>query len=156
MTTGARPNESSSIISSFGRAMTPRAIATICCSPPERWPCQGLQASLTRGKISITRCRSRLDLLPIVATERDQQQLIAHRPWPGTGAGPRHVGDAQLDDTLRWGAGDRVAGDSISAQARRQQAADGRQPASILPPRWPPQSDDLASEHVSSDTPHST
>ena len=32
---GARPRNGSSIIRSFGRAIRPRAIATICCSPPE-------------------------------------------------------------------------------------------------------------------------
>jgi hypothetical protein len=32
---GARPRNGSSIMSSFGRAIKPRAMATICCSPPE-------------------------------------------------------------------------------------------------------------------------
>src|SRR5437588_703352 len=37
-TLGARPSEGSSIISSRGRAISPRPIATICCSPPDSVP----------------------------------------------------------------------------------------------------------------------
>ncbi len=36
--TGERPSESSSIISTFGSAISPRATATICCSPPLNVP----------------------------------------------------------------------------------------------------------------------
>src|SRR6266705_3534892 len=35
---GARPRLGSSRINSRGRAISPRAIATICCSPPESVP----------------------------------------------------------------------------------------------------------------------
>ena len=36
-TSGARPSDGSSMRSRLGAVMSPRPIATICCSPPERF-----------------------------------------------------------------------------------------------------------------------
>src|SRR5438309_2691547 len=57
-TLGARPRDSSSTISSFGRAIMPRPIATICCSPPDSVPASRDSLSLRAGKRSRTRARS--------------------------------------------------------------------------------------------------
>ena len=49
---GARPSDSSSIISSFGLAMKAMPRASICCSPPDRLPAIWSLRSRRRGKIS--------------------------------------------------------------------------------------------------------
>src|SRR6267378_2475748 len=57
-TFGARPSDSSSTISSFGRAIMPRPIATICCSPPDSVPASRASLSLSAGKWSRARVMS--------------------------------------------------------------------------------------------------
>jgi len=44
---GARPIEGSSSMISDGRAMSARAMASICCSPPDRVPASWCSASST-------------------------------------------------------------------------------------------------------------
>ena len=53
-TSGARPSDGSSIIMSFGRAMSARPTASICCSPPESVPPACHERSRRRGKRSYT------------------------------------------------------------------------------------------------------
>ena len=48
---GERPSEGSSRISSFGSAISPRPIASICCSPPDSVPACWRCRSAKRGKI---------------------------------------------------------------------------------------------------------
>ena len=48
-TSGARPSDGSSIISSFGRLMSARPTASICCSPPESVPPACQLRSFRRG-----------------------------------------------------------------------------------------------------------
>ena len=55
---GIRPSDGSSSISSFGPHIMPRAMATICCSPPESVPASWFERSWMRGKISYI-CSSR-------------------------------------------------------------------------------------------------
>ena len=45
---GDRPSEGSSNTSSLGSAIMPRAIATICCSPPDSEPAYWASRSRTR------------------------------------------------------------------------------------------------------------
>ena len=47
---GARPSDSSSMMSSFGSAMNAIASASICCSPPEMSPARWSRWSRSRGK----------------------------------------------------------------------------------------------------------
>ena len=49
-TSGARPREGSSIISSFGLAIMARPTASICCSPPDSVPASCHSRSFRRGK----------------------------------------------------------------------------------------------------------
>ena len=62
---GARPSEGSSNSISFGRDISARPIASICCSPPLRVPAGWLRRSANTGKrdrirsmSSATRARS--------------------------------------------------------------------------------------------------
>ena len=56
-TSGARPNDGSSRISRRGRSSSARAIASICCSPPESVPACWRRRSRSRGS-SRTRART--------------------------------------------------------------------------------------------------
>ncbi len=47
--------EGSSSSSTLGRAISPRPMASICCSPPDRVPPYWLRRSLRRGKLLNTR-----------------------------------------------------------------------------------------------------
>jgi hypothetical protein len=51
---GARPSDSSSIISSRGLAMKAMPSVSICCSPPDRLPARSPQRSRSVGKCSST------------------------------------------------------------------------------------------------------
>ena len=48
---GARPSDGSSSSNSFGRDISPRAIATICCWPPERVQPSAFSNGLISGKM---------------------------------------------------------------------------------------------------------
>ena len=48
--TGARPIDGSSSRISFGRDMSARPTASICCSPPDRLPARWLRRSASTGK----------------------------------------------------------------------------------------------------------
>ena len=54
---GARPMDGSSSISSLGLDISPRPMASICCSPPDRVPAICLRRSFSRGNCSYTRSR---------------------------------------------------------------------------------------------------
>ena len=49
-TSGARPSDGSSIISSLGLAIMARPTASICCSPPDSVPASCHSRSFSRGK----------------------------------------------------------------------------------------------------------
>ena len=55
---GASPSEGSSSMQQRGPAISPRPIATICCSPPDSVPASCCRRSLSRGNIANT-CSSR-------------------------------------------------------------------------------------------------
>ena len=63
MMTGASPSDSSSRRSSRGPLASPRAIASICCSPPERSPAR-LRAQLVRASGSTRKRHSRRGACP--------------------------------------------------------------------------------------------
>src|SRR5215470_1203479 len=54
---GERPSEGSSRISRRGSDMSPRPIASICCSPPDSVPARCTMRSRRRGKVPYTRSR---------------------------------------------------------------------------------------------------
>ena len=64
---GARPIDGSSSSSSFGRAISPRPIASICCSPPERVPPSWVRRSFRRGKLLNDSLHVALDLGLVLA-----------------------------------------------------------------------------------------
>ena len=57
--TGARPREGSSISSTRGSDMSPRPMASICASPPDREPAACRRRSFRRGNSPYTRSRLR-------------------------------------------------------------------------------------------------
>ncbi|MDT4799315.1 hypothetical protein FQZ97_319690 [compost metagenome] len=57
-TMGARPSDGSSSSSSLGRLISARAMASICCSPPDMVMARWLRRSLRRGNSSNMRCMS--------------------------------------------------------------------------------------------------
>ncbi|MOA24091.1 hypothetical protein D3C78_1447530 [compost metagenome] len=57
-TIGASPRDGSSSSSSFGRLISARAMASICCSPPDMVMARWLRRSLRRGNRSNMRCMS--------------------------------------------------------------------------------------------------
>ena len=59
---GARPSDGSSSMSTFGRAISARPIASICCSPPDSVPAICVRRSRRRGKSLKTRSIS--DAIP--------------------------------------------------------------------------------------------
>ena len=61
---GASPIDGSSIRSSFGFDISARAIATICCSPPESVPASCARRSYSRGKRLYTRSKSSFSPFP--------------------------------------------------------------------------------------------
>ena len=55
---GASPRLGSSHSSSFGRLISALAMASICCSPPDRLPARWLRRSDSRGNVSYQRSMS--------------------------------------------------------------------------------------------------
>jgi len=54
---GASPREGSSNMTTLGRPMSPRPMASICCSPPDSVPAAWRRRSFKRGKSSKTSFR---------------------------------------------------------------------------------------------------
>ena len=98
---GARPIDGSSSSSSFGRAISARPIASICCSPPDSVPAFWLLRSASRGKRSKTRSRSSSMLGLVVALERAHLEVLEHGHAPED---RRPSGDCEMpmrDDLVR-------------------------------------------------------
>ena len=90
---GASPRDISSTIRSFGRAIRPRPIATICCSPPESVRASRFSLSLRAGKYSST-LRTSVSMSPSRRAYAPSRKFFStdivsksRRPW-GTCAIP--------------------------------------------------------------------
>ena len=92
---GASPIEGSSSSKSVGRAMRPRPSATICCSPPERYPAFRPRRSRRRGKYSITRSMSRATPGSILARKGARAQVLHHGELRKEPPPLHHVSDAE-------------------------------------------------------------
>src|SRR6267142_584953 len=99
--TGARPRLGSSSRSSRGRAMSPRPIAHICCSPPDK--------------------------VPAIRREAAELEVVAHGQRGKELTALRHVGDAARDDLRRAEAVEPVAFELDAPGADRQEPADRAQ-----------------------------
>ena len=74
---------------SLGLAISARAIATICCSPPESVPASWSRRSLRRGNSSNTRSRSACDLRLVGAGEGSHLEVLEHGHPRETAGAPR-------------------------------------------------------------------
>ncbi len=79
---------------SRGRPISARAMATICCSPPDSVPARLLDALGDAGE----QCQHALVVLrdrgPVAPGERAHQQVLAHRHGAEQPPGLRHGADA--------------------------------------------------------------
>ena len=66
---GARPIDGSSSMSSLGLAISPLAVASICCSPPESVPPFWVRRSFRRGNSSNTQSMALVDSRGILVPE---------------------------------------------------------------------------------------
>ena len=86
---GASPKLISSTRSSFGSDARPRAIASICCSPPDSKPARRLSSGARTGNISSAFCiaaarRSRAPVRPSLrfsSTERSKNRDLSSATW---------------------------------------------------------------------------
>ncbi len=92
---GARPSSGSSSSSSAGLVISARAIASICCSPPESWLPMLPRRSASRGKSSIDGRQ-----VPAAGARRDGEVLL-HRQRREDLALLRHPAEAQLGAPVR-------------------------------------------------------
>ena len=141
---GARPSDGSSSISSFGRATSARAIASICCSPPESVPACWLKPLANAGNKSSARSRSAANAGAILAREARQLQVLVDREIGEDLAAFRHLHQAALHDPMRRPALNRLAVEldrcrASAAASRRSCAA-----SSICRPRCADQRHDFA------------
>ena len=92
---GASPRLISSTISSFGFVVSARAIASICCSPPESRPARRSSSRSRAGKYSSARSRSDEPFGRAEARFSCDRQLEEQRPILG------HVGEPVARDEVR-------------------------------------------------------
>ena len=93
---GASPIDGSSRRSSFGRAMSARPIAHICCSPPDIVPAFCVRRSWSRGKSSKTRSMSLGEVLLVGALERAHLEVLRAPSCAGRAAAPPGSGRSRF------------------------------------------------------------
>ena len=153
---GARPRLSSSIIKSFGRAASARAIANICCSPPDMRPARRsmIPARAGNGASAVsTAFGSRLG-----AARRRCSRPVSPKKSArssGTWARPRRVSSsARFPARRRPVARGRDTEHASLAGEARQQARDRQQGGRLAGAVRPQQRDDLTREHLEVDLVH--
>ncbi len=75
---GARPIDGSSSSSSFGRAISARPIAHICCSPPDIVPAFCVLRSASRGNSVEDAVEVLLQARLVLALERAHLEVLEH------------------------------------------------------------------------------
>ena len=163
---GARPSEGSSIASSFASNISARAVASICCSPPESVPAICSLRSDSRGN-SAKQCSSRLWVsLLVLRQEGAGEQVLQHRQLaerpPPLGA----VHQAAHADLVRRQRVDALAGEAhlalehdvaggaaLHALLEAHQPRDRAQQRRLAGAVRADQADELARARRASDTP---
>jgi hypothetical protein len=104
-------------MSSFGRLIMARPMASICCSPPENVPAGCFERSPRMGKRSYCVVQVRADLSLVLAGEGAEDEILLDGESRKDAATLRGVGDAERDDVVRGSAVDRFAlkGDAAAA-----------------------------------------
>ena len=93
--TGASPSDSSSIIIRSGSLISPRAIAHICCSPPDMLPATWL----SRSPSAREQLHDAVDVA-VVGPPAAESQVVPDGEPGEQSAALRHVRDAEVDDLL--------------------------------------------------------
>ena len=140
---GARPSEGSSSSSRRGRAISARAIASICCSPPESVPPRWCRRSLRRGNSVKTRSRSASKCV-VAGDDRAHLQVFQHRHAREDAAALRRLRDAQPRDLVGRQARDVVPVEHDRALARARIAEDRHHQGRLAGAVGADQRDDLA------------
>ena len=140
---GARPSDGSSSSSRRGRPISARAIASICCSPPDK------RAAALRRAFLEPREHGE-DLLEVVfemgeIVDRGAHlQVLEHRHARKDAAAFGRLGDRQARDLVRRHAGDVLAGEDDRAAARARLAEDRHHHRRLAGAVGADQGDDLA------------
>ena len=97
---GASPSVASSRISSSGLVISARAIASICCSPPDNWPPICVCARAIQGNSSTIASVVQRGL-PAGSGCRGGGEVLPHREAGEDAAPLRHQAEAELGDAER-------------------------------------------------------
>src|SRR5262245_28676643 len=139
-TSGASPCEGSSRSSSSGPVTRARAMASICCSPPERNRPLRSRTSRSLGKRSST--------ASALQRESGRRAMLARREVREDAAGLRHQRDAQAGDLVCRSAREARALVEDLARPRRGQPGDRTHRRGLAGTVAAEQRDDLALAHV--------
>ena len=94
---GASPIDGSSSSSSFGRDISARPIASICCSPPDIVPAVCRRRSFSRGKSAKTRSTSLAHRRAVAADVRAHREVLLDRQRAEHAAALGHHREALAD-----------------------------------------------------------
>ena len=120
-TWGARPSDGSSSSSSRGDAISARAMASICCCPPESSPARSCRRSCSIGNSSCTRSGPRLGG-PVPAAEPADAEVLVHGQ-----AGEDLAALGDLHHAIADDGGRRAAVEALAVEADRARV-DGTPP----------------------------
>ena len=142
-TSGARPSDGSSSSNSRGRAISARAIASICCSPPESVPPRWPRRCFRRGNSVSTRSRSDVNSDGLGGGGA-HLQILQHRHAREDAAAFRRLRELEPRDLVGRHAGDVAAGEFNRALAGARIAADRHHQRGFAGAVGADQRDDLA------------
>ena len=134
---GARPSEGSSSSSSRGRPISARAIASICCSPPDIVPARWSRRLARIGNSCSARARSASKVASrSLVEQRAHLQVFEHRHAREDAAALRRLGEAEAHDLVRGQSRDVAARRSGSCRRARAGCRRSSSSASSCRRRW--------------------
>ena len=151
--TGASPIDGSSSRISFGRDISARPIASICCSPPERLPARWARRSFSTGKSVVHALDALREMLARRRQERAHLEVVGHGEAREEAPALGHVGDAVRDDLVRGPPRERRALEGERAGPRRDHAGDHAQQRGLPGPVGADDGHRLARVHAQRDVP---
>ena len=140
---GARPSDSSSIISSFGLAMNAIARPSICCSPPDRSPASWSTRSRRTGSARAPRSVAGLHVVAVASLVQParEPEVLGDGEGREHAAAARHLDDAELGrlrSASRWvmsSPSKKIAPPRRRRRARRWPCSSVDLPAPFVPSR---------------------
>ena len=140
---GAKPSDGSSSSNSRGRLISARAIASICCSPPDSVPPRWREPLLEARKQRQHAFEVAVEVA-VVGDGRAHLQIFQHRHAREDAAAFRSLRQFQAGDLVRRHAGDIAAVEVDRAFARARVAADCHHQRRLAGAVGADQRDDLA------------